>query len=109
MKLIWKVTPKPTGPYRSFFKRDWPTAWYNEDQVAASVSCEHSYCLRLSKTDDHAELIIRLADYSKPSNPENNRGFTWIKVKKPAKTLAEAKEVVAALLVKYPSLAPKGK
>lgn len=35
VKMKWRVGEKPTGPYRSFHKRSWPTAWYGEDLAAS--------------------------------------------------------------------------
>lgn len=32
MKLVWRVAPKATGRYRSFEKRQWPTAYYDSTE-----------------------------------------------------------------------------
>lgn len=101
MKIIWKVRPAPTGRYRSFEKRGWPDAEYEDGQPAASVSCEDDYIPRDVKTGHHRELTVRIADYSeKPV-------WGWKRLKKRFATLQEAKEIVPIFLKQYPNFVPE--
>lgn len=36
-KLKWRVDPAPTGPYRSFSKRAWPSADYPNGATAGYI------------------------------------------------------------------------
>ena len=63
VKLKWRVGEKPTGPYRSFHQRSWPTAWYGpDDQLVAALDCEdgRGYWPNEAET---AVLIVRVFDY----------------------------------------------
>ena len=97
MKIKWKVADVPSGLYRSFQTRDWPEAcWDNEYQSpAAMLYCKDEYVPATAKSGQHSELTIYIADYSvKP--------WKWRRFKKPANTLTEAKDRVAAFLKNYP-------
>lgn len=85
-KLKWTVGEAPTGLYRSFFKRSWPTAQI-DGRMAISLSCDDDYIPANVKTGKHAEIAIRVADY------REGRSFTWRTLKARAATLAEAKEI----------------
>ena len=106
MKLYWKVSSVPTGRYRSFEKRAWPSAYYDKDCqiLAAYIACEDEYRPQNVKEGDHAPLIIRVADYSC-----QDRGFEWRKVKRLGDTLAEAKKIASDVLDKHPNFLPKEK
>lgn len=104
VKLIWKVDEKPTGRYASFEKRSWPTAFYQNGEYAASISCEDAYNPRDAKEGKHKPLILRLANYSIPSNLENNSGWTMVRAKKEFATLKELKLAAIELLEKNPYL-----
>lgn len=101
MKIIWKVAEKPTGPYRSFSRRGWPTAYYfGDDQVVcAFIYCQDDYVPSLVKTGDHGELIVAICDHSVTP---------WVqqRLKRRAATLAEAKGFVLSALAKHPHFVP---
>jgi hypothetical protein len=96
MKLKWRVEPAPTGPYRSFSKRDWPRAFFADERIAFSIECDDSYDPKRVKDGDHEELKIWVADWS-----DGSRSFTWKAIKQRAGTLAEAKQIAADFLAKY--------
>ena len=99
MKLKWRVQPEPTGRYRSFKKRGWPTAEYIDGCIAASISCEDDYVPARVKSGDHKELVVRVADYSvKP--------WKWRTVKARASTLEEAKALVVRVLEAHAHFQP---
>ena len=98
-KLIWKVDPPPTGPYRSFSKRGWPTAEYSDQKMAFSIRCDAEYVPSNLKTGNHPELTVLVADY-------RGNGWAWRKLTQRCKTLAEAKELAQKFIDKYPEFAP---
>lgn len=95
MKYKWKVQPAPTGRYRSFEKRGWPTADYENGRVAASIECEDDYRPQNAKEGKHSLLTVRIADHS-------TKPFTWKKITKRFATLQEAKDAVDEIFKKYP-------
>ena len=104
MKIKWKVSEKPSGPYRSFYNRAWPDAYYDNagKDPAAAIYCSASYDPSQAKTGDHPPLTLMIADHSVPGP-----GFTWRKVKGEFKTLQEAKDKAEELIEKYPNIHPK--
>lgn len=64
MKMQWKVEPNPTGRYRSFQFRGWPSLEYEDGQLAASIHCEDSYSMSLVKSGRHGPLSVHIYDYS---------------------------------------------
>jgi hypothetical protein len=88
MKLYWKVSDIPTGPYRSFETRDWPTAYFDKEMClpAAHIYCDDEYKPSRIKTGNHAELRVRVTDWS-----VIGQGFKWKTMAMRFKTLEEAK------------------
>lgn len=97
MKLKWKVEDAPTGQYRSFAKRGWPSAYLPDGRPAFSISCDDAYEPRRVRDGDHAELKINVADWSEEAGT-----FVWKTIKRRAATLAEAKEIAAKFLEQSP-------
>jgi hypothetical protein len=87
-KYKWKVDPPETGRYRSFHKRGWPSAEYEDGTCAAKIYCEKGYYPCDARVGNHPELKIRVADHSVTP-------WQWRTLKKRAKTLAEAKIIVS--------------
>jgi hypothetical protein len=104
LKLKWRVGTIPTGRYRSFEKRAWPSADYADGRIAAHITCEHSYRPSMVRDGIHSPLTVRVADYSLPSNTTDNRGFTWVTLKGRFATLAEAKQAASTLLARFPHM-----
>jgi hypothetical protein len=98
----WKVAPAPTGRYRSFTHRGWPSAVYagEGDRIAASIACTDRYYPQDAKNGTHAPLTLRVADYSVTP-------WQWRKVKAEFKTLQDAKDAFERVLKNNPELAPK--
>ena len=101
-KIKWKVDPASTGKYRSFDKRGWPTAFYqNEDEnVCAFISCTDEYYPPNVKTGKHDPLYVRVFDY------ENKK---YRKYTRPFSSINEVKEWVLELLKRNPNFYPKEK
>lgn len=102
MKIKWKVQSPPTGRWRSFEKRGWPGASYqNEDETpAAMITCEDEYRPRDVKTGNHAPLNVFIADH-------REQAWKWRKLKKQAVDLGEAKRLVDQALNQHPEFQPK--
>jgi hypothetical protein len=104
-KIIWRVSLAPTGRYRSFERRGWPTARYEKpDLIAAAISCEDEYYPRDVRGGKHAPLTVRIADYG---TPNGNCLWSWRKLKGTFATLDEAKSAFARVLAALPQIAPK--
>lgn len=89
MKIKWKVGEAPTGPYRSFFNRPWPSAEIN-GQAAAMMHCETSYSASVVKSGKHEPIKVYIAVWH-----ENGASFDWRSMKKRFATIDEAKAAVA--------------
>lgn len=105
-KIKWKVSEPPSGKYRSFEPRGWPSAYFidKEQNPAGYILCEDEYIPKNVKTGNHRTLALYVADYSK-SNAETGR-FVWRKAKKYFTTLQEAKEALDRIYKKYPEILP---
>lgn len=99
LKIKWKVQEAPTGRYRSFFKRGWPVAEYDDGYIAARIECTVGYHPVIVTSGDHPVLTLYIADYSK-------KPWKWVTVQRRMKTLQEAKDALVSLLEKYPHLTP---
>lgn len=103
-KLIkWKVDPAPTGPWRSFKTRSWPSSEYPDGCPAGGIKCEDEYRPSDAKSGDHKPLKIFLIDYSKP---DGNCPWKRMVFSKPAATLKEAKERLEEYIRLHPEVMP---
>jgi hypothetical protein len=108
-EIKWRVSEAPTGNYRSFAKRDWPAADYNDSQLtpAAMITCNDSYCPADVKAGKHAPLKVWIADHSLAVKNDPEVGsWKWRTLKGEFATLAEAKAAAANVLKKNPILVP---
>jgi hypothetical protein len=97
VKLKWTVAEAPSGRYRSFEKRSWPTAEYKHtDFIAASIECEDSYRPADVKTGAHRELKVKVAQYSR--NEDGRQLWVWRTLKARFATLDEAKAAAEKFL-----------
>lgn len=94
-KLVWRVAPPPTGRYRSFKSRAWPSASFADFSPAAFLSCADAYEPRRVRDGSHGPISVRIADYS-------TFLFTWRRLKAKFRTLAEAKAAAAAFFKANP-------
>jgi len=107
-KIKWTVGAAPTGKYRSFEKRAWPSADYQDakESSCAMIQCEDRYEPSMAKTGNHKELTVYIADYSAPTIAAKGR-WTWRALKKRCTTLQEAKDLVQDFLEKNPTFQPE--
>jgi len=95
-KLVWRVDPKPTGPYRSFQHRNWPAAhWHGSEQPAARIVCDVPYHPTIARTGHHPELRVRVAV------PTGDGKWEWRQLLKRAKNLGEAKAFAAEYFIQH--------
>jgi hypothetical protein len=108
VKLYWKVAEPPTGRYRAFEHRGWPSAYYDRElrKPAAMLYSEDEYRPAQVRTGQHKPIHMHLMHYQHP-----NAGSSWkvMKIVATAPTLDEAKKRVQAFLEKHPEFYPKGK
>jgi hypothetical protein len=99
MKYKWKISTAPTGRYRSFEKRSWPHAVYDNGDIAGFISCQDDYSLSAVKSGKHDELTLYISDHSsgKLINKKLMRKF---------KTLDEAKKAFDIVLENHPEIIP---
>ena len=96
INLKWAVEAAPTGQYRSFFRRGWPTATWN-GKAAAALFCEDEYVPANVRSGNHGEITIKFADYRAAGT-----GFVWKTLKRRASTLDEAKQIAKDFLIRNP-------
>ena len=102
LKIKWRVSPEPTGRYRSFENRAWPQAEYANGQPCAWILCEDEYYPPDVREGRHRPLTVRVADHSRPE------GWMWRTLKTRRTTLADAKAAVEQFLTSNPTWIPKG-
>lgn len=100
MKMAWKVSPPPTGSYRSFQFRSWPCLEYEDGQLAASIHCENSYSMPVVKAGNHGPLSVHVYDYSLGAQKRKCRVLV-----ERFKSLDKAKAAAEAKLKRYPQFA----
>lgn len=101
MKMKWKVSPKPTGRYRSFEIRGWPYLVYEDGQLAASIHCADAYSKQRAESMKHAPLSVIVYDYS--SGPQLRRSR---RLAATFNTLNQAKCAALAALLRFPGFVP---
>lgn len=107
IKLKWRVQPEPTGRYRSFDHRGWPSADYPNGQGAASIHCEDDYSAKRAKGElPHTELSVWIAFHHPKSEWPLKGGFTWRTLKARFAILAQAKEAAQAFIDSHPEVHP---
>lgn len=96
LKFKWRVREVPSGPFRSFQERGWPSAEV-DGKAAISLSSTASYEGVYYRGMRSPEPIrVHVADY------RASRSFTWRTLRATAYTLKEAKALGEAFLRQYP-------
>ena len=93
IKLIWKTPSAPTGRFRSFYKRNWPMAYYPNGEAAAMITCEDAYIPPKVKQGNHEPLTVLIACWT-----EDVKTFKWAKLREQMETLPKAKEATLKFL-----------
>jgi hypothetical protein len=104
-KIVWKIAEAPTGRYRAFVRREWPTAYYGstEGKPAAFLVCDDDYRPDKVRTGQHRPITIIMLHHTHPG-----RGASWkrFRMKETADTLDRAKVLVQTFLDKHPEFRP---
>lgn len=103
-KLKWRVSPKPTGRYKSFVNRAWPSATVGDDHMAVQLDGKKdglhvSYRSAIAET---TEITIRVACYQKPANRPMHGKFRWFTMRQTATGLKAAKRLAQEIVDKHP-------
>ena len=102
MKATWKVSPAPTGKYRSMEIRCWPDASFEDGTPAAFVRCQDDYYPKDVRTGHHKELTLVIADHSKTP-------WEWTVVKELFSTLTDLKAAYIKIIAANPEMLPTSK
>jgi len=107
MKIKWKVQPAPTGRYRSFEKRGWPSAKLPDGTLIGYISCKDVYFPADSKSGKHAPLTVHVYNFN-PSDEQRKKhgGRVHLTLKAHAATLQEAKDRLIAFYAAHPEMLP---
>lgn len=108
-KLFWKVAAHPSGPYASFERRGWPTAYYSNGDPAAILMCEEDYIPANVKKGNHAPISIAVADWSnRDRNGADAAAFVYKKLKQQFHLIEDAKAAAERALDQHIQFQPKG-
>lgn len=103
IKLKWKVQPAPTGLYRTFSNRPWPWAYFDKENDFVAARIDHvdreDYSAYRAKSDSQ-RLIVTAAVYV-------DGNWRWQRIKKVAKSYAEAKEIANEFFSQNRDLMPE--
>lgn len=106
MKLKWKVQEAPTGRYRSFSHRGWPSATYPNGDYAGGLYCEDDYNgARARGEQAHRPITVQLKLLNKTEEHIKKYG-TWrtVRMKVTFTTLKEAKAAMERWCTEYPQM-----
>lgn len=110
MKLKWKVDPPPTGQYKSFQKRGWPTGHDENDEAAAIMYHAESYTAQLAKDAGENAITVQVADWTNENNgrPDKNKAsFTWRTLKQRFSNVKDAKAATEWFFQAHPEFLKK--
>lgn len=115
IKLKWRVSPEPTGRYRSFDTRSWPHADYPNGDTAAMLTCSESYTADLAKggltmSGNPPVIYAYVADYSNYNSetPDPQKSpWNYRKLKQEFNNVRDAKDACVRVLIKNPNFVPK--
>lgn len=103
IKLKWKNADAPTGRFRSFHKRGWPSATIkdSDDLMVAMISCEDAFSAAAVKEKRHGELKVSIADWRRPTDPDAGR-WVWRTLKTRFADLVAAKAAAKHFIDSHP-------
>lgn len=97
IKLKWKVDPAPTGPFKSFWKRGWPSAEYQNGECAAMIFCaKETEYKGSSRYEEGLSLKLKVAQWYTDAN--GNLTFRWRECKARYDSLDAAKKGAITVL-----------
>lgn len=100
VKLKWKVDPPPTGRFRCFVKRGWPSATYPDGSSAAYICSTEAYHGSYAQKGVELAfpLTIRIAFHHPEEEWDEKGAFTWRTMKVRAYSLEEAKTLAQTFI-----------
>jgi len=101
MKYKWHVQSAPTGRYRSFERRGFPSAEYEDRNMAAFIGSVEDWEY-IPSQKQYKSLELRFADHSVTP-------WKWRKLVKRFSTIQEAKDAFARFIKNHPEFEPKKK
>lgn len=106
MEIVWKVADTPTGKYRSFERRGWPTAYYGSTngKPAAFLECEDAYTPACGREGGHAPIKVIVLHHN---HPEAGKSWKRFVLKERAATLSQAKQMATEFLQHHLDWHPK--
>lgn len=96
IKLTWRVAPEPTGRYRSFERRAWPSAEYKNGACAAYMSHEESYEPSVHRNATDLSIKLHVAVWGLTEG--GKWGFRWRVLNKRASSIKEGKQIMEDFL-----------
>jgi hypothetical protein len=106
-KIEWKVAEAPTGKYRSFQRRGWPTGTIN-GCAAVSLYADNDYSKQAA--EGGSVITVCVADWTVGQTAEGKAkygAFTWRTLKARAATLKEAKDLAVRFHAAHPEYTSK--
>ncbi len=100
MKIKWKVEWPPTGRYRSFQARGWPSAEDQDGEPLAAIYHRESYTAQLAKDAGPESITVNIADHS--IHP-----WKWRTLTKRFDNVSQAKQMVKLFFESRPELWPE--
>jgi len=67
-KIKWEVSPAPTGQFRTFHWRGWPTG-RTDCGMTLLIGCEDDYVPKRVRSGDHRPLKLKFRDDTAPGSP----------------------------------------
>lgn len=100
MKLKWQGSDVPTGRYRSFERRGWPTATIGDGIAMVRLLCDDGYIPTNVKTGKHGEISIHIAFWHTDDerHVQDVGAFRWVTLVKRAASLSDAKSIAQEFL-----------
>ncbi len=111
MKIKWTVGNAPTGMYRSFQHRSWPTAEDEHGNVIAQMRHPKSYTAALAVYAGENAITVYIADWYNAMaevRDKNKPAFEWRKLKKNFNCVGDAKRAVATFFKTHPEFKTPG-
>ena len=100
LKVVWRVSDKPTGRYRSFQGRDWPSAFlgHKDGNIIFNLTPVEKGVHYYPNIAESTDLMVRIMDWrgEKP---------IWLRLKRVCHGVTSAKRYAHEFLKSHPEYA----
>lgn len=104
-RIIWRLGEKPTGRYRSFSQRSWPTGtWKSPEGPMAAKMADVENVGYHPSVAENSHLKVWIAKHH-----EVGAGFDWLLLKTRPYGVVEAKRLVEKFYADHPEMIPAKK